>query len=330
METHDRSRVVSFFFLAVALSVLGFFVPHWLGMEEGDLLKSFVQIFLYSWGPGLAVMLLTQFQEGRSLQHYGWTRKTLTFRSLATSIFAPLGIVLAVLLSVFLLGNLFHLPGFGEVIMIDQGGLAELSQFVQHHFDIRTTPGVMMPSEYWTIIGLVLVFGTIAGATLNLFFNLGEELGFRGFMVRETRDLGFMGSNFIIGIMQGVWTLPLIYMTFPAEMGGVNFGVILSTIGYFVAISFPLAYMNLKSHSIYPSAIFNGVFNNISILTFFFIWGEDPLLASPKGLAGMLVFLLITYLILRRDPDFVEDYPELGFVEETEIPIDEEEPPFEE
>lgn len=52
----------------------------------------------------------------------------------------------------------------------------------------------------------------MSGATVNLPFMLGEELGWRGFQFEETKLLGFWRSSLLIGVLWGLWHAPVIMM----------------------------------------------------------------------------------------------------------------------
>ncbi|MEM7655328.1 MAG: CPBP family glutamic-type intramembrane protease, partial [Bacteroidota bacterium] len=226
----------------------------------------------------------------------------------------PVGIIFGTVGIVFLLGNLLHLPGFGEVIfgqeiLLHKGEVLEVFRALGILPD-RLNPevGPMMPQEIWVLWFIVLVFGLIGGATVNLLFNIGEEVGWRGFMLVETKSLGFLGSNLIIGGIWGVWMLPLYLMSSGKSLMAMGMWEVMAIVGFAIAIAFPMAYFSIKTRSIYASATFHGVLNNITMLSAFFIWGENELLGSVKGLAGMFVLLLITFLIIRYDQRFVDKY----------------------
>lgn len=312
-------KIFLFLLLSLVLSWLGLYIPGFL-LEEGSIVEPLLQLFMYSWGPAAAVIILQKFVYQESFAKYGWNRKHYSFKWILATLFLPVAVIAGTVGSVFLLGNLMHLPGFGEVIMGDPAFTKEL-YFLKNTLlseDLATWFSasigdfgyeVFMPQEYWIFVLLILVIGMIAGATFNLVFNVGEEMGWRGFMVVETMPLGFLGSNLIIGGLWGLWNVPLVLHLVPDISIDVIWGIV-ALIGYSIAISFPMAYLSLKSRSIYASATFYGVMNNIGLISFFFIWNENPLFGSVKGLAGMLVFMAITYLIIRYDPKFVEEYKE--------------------
>ncbi|MEO0473469.1 MAG: CPBP family glutamic-type intramembrane protease, partial [Bacteroidota bacterium] len=316
MRRLDLNKIVIYLSLAITISLAGVHLPLLFGMEEGEMFTTIAQLLLYSWGPALAVMLIQRFLYKGSLEVYGWTRRHLSFPWLFRAMLWPLGVTAGIIGFAFVLGNLFGLPGFGEVIMGDPMGGSEAAGWFRPYLEVLYT-GPMMPNELWFAIAMLVVLGPILGATLNLFFNIGEEVGWRGFMLAETKKLGFMGGNFITGILWSVWALPLFFL-YPPEMEGETLWYVVGLFGYNISMSFPMAYLSLKSRSVYPAAIFAGVMSNLSAIPFFFIWGEAELLGGAKGLVAMFALLLLTFLILRYDPKFVEDYPELEFVDDDE------------
>jgi len=64
-----------------------------------------------------------------------------------------------------------------------------------------------LPISYFWI---VLIQGLIAGITVNAVAAFGEELGWRGFLLREFRHLGFWRASLLIGFVWGVWHAPVI------------------------------------------------------------------------------------------------------------------------
>ncbi|MCX5997695.1 MAG: CPBP family intramembrane metalloprotease, partial [Chloroflexi bacterium] len=61
-------------------------------------------------------------------------------------------------------------------------------------------------------IWFILVLSLIAGTTVNAVAGFGEELGWRGFLVKELSFMGFWKSSALIGFIWGVWHAPLILL----------------------------------------------------------------------------------------------------------------------
>jgi membrane protease YdiL (CAAX protease family) len=52
--------------------------------------------------------------------------------------------------------------------------------------------------------------GLVAGLTINVIAALGEELGWRGLLLRELSPLGFWRVSLLTGFVWGLWHAPLI------------------------------------------------------------------------------------------------------------------------
>ena len=315
------SKVLLFLGLTFGLSILSLFLPGII-LEEGSLLEPILKLLMYCWAPAAAAIITQKYIYKGSMARYGWNRKHFSFSWIALTLFLPLGIIAATVFVVYLLGNVMGMPDFGVIILGDH-----LSTFT-HSFapEILTLDGVIgefaalmlsivpfrMPPEVLTLFLVFLIGGLIGGTTINLLFNVGEEIGWRGFMLAETRSLGFMGSNLIIGVLWGLWYIPLLFDVNAGASSAV-LGDMLALVGFMVSISFLMAYLAVKTRSVYASATFHGVLNNVAILGCFFIWEENPLFGSVKGLAGMVVFLFLTLLIIWMDKTFVDKYRDQAY-----------------
>ncbi|MCI4671050.1 MAG: hypothetical protein MRZ79_23130 [Bacteroidia bacterium] len=304
----NTKKVLWFLILALILGWLSLWLPT-LFMAEGDMLRPMVQLLGYVWSPALAVLIIQRLIYKESMARYGWNRKYFSFRWIGLTMIMPILLCLATLGLILVLGNLVHIPGFGEVILDSYHSfefycMNPAIDFMWNEF------GIAMPSDIFGLLMTILVVGLIAGTTFGLLLTTGQEVGWRGFMLAETRKLGFIGSNFVIGGLWGLWQIPMaLYLDGNAFLNPEIVYEFLALIGYSIAISFPLAWLAVKTRSIYAPATFIAVFNNIGGLCLFFLYGGNPLIASPTGLAGMAILLLITLLIIRFDKKFVEDYP---------------------
>ena len=320
----NYTKIAIFILLTFGLSWIGLYIPG-LFLEPESLGNVILQLLFYSWGPAAATLLTQKFVFKESMARYGWNRKRYSFSWILITMIAPILILLGTLGTVFLMGNVFHIPGFGQVILGQEVSNGLISNFTvlsafQHNlldtefiqYLLNAWNHVQIPPEIWTIMGIVLVIGIIAGASFNLLFNVGEEVGWRGFMVAETRQLGFLGSNLIIGGLYGLWQIPLVLHFIP-ELSTEVFWVGLTTMGFAISVSFPMAYISLKTRSIYASATFIGVLNNISSLSLFFIVQGNIYLSSVKGFAGMMFLMFLTFLIIRFDEKFVRNYQDLRY-----------------
>ena len=61
-------------------------------------------------------------------------------------------------------------------------------------------------------IWITLLQGLIAGITINAVAGFGEEIGWRGFLLKEFKGMSFSRASIIIGFIWGIWHAPLILM----------------------------------------------------------------------------------------------------------------------
>lgn len=173
-------------------------------------------------------------------------------------------------------------------------------------FDASTdpTPGISLPPGALGAVALVaLTFGV--GVTVNALFALGEELGWRGYLLWELAPLGFWRASAAVGAVWGVWHAPVIldgynYPSFPLV------GVVAMTAAT-VAFSPLYTYFVVRARSVLAAGFFHGVFNASAGTLLAYTAASDPVLAelvaSPVGLAGVVAFALGTaFVAVRKDP----------------------------
>lgn len=106
---------------------------------------------------------------------------------------------------------------------------------------------------------IVLTQSLIAGATINAIPAFGEELGWRGFVLKEFGPLGFWKTSLVIGTIWGLWHAPIILMghNYP---GYPVIGVIMMVV-WCILLSPMFSYVTIKSRSVIPAAIMHGTLN---------------------------------------------------------------------
>jgi hypothetical protein len=305
-------KITLFLLLAFPLSILGWYVPGWF-LEADSLFLPTLRTALYSWGPALAALIVhRQLYEG-SMRRYGWNRKYFSLRWIGLSVAMPIAIILGSLGVIYLMGEWLHLPGFGEIVL----GVGGQGNGTLTSLYISTIPDLIalgLPPEIGSLLLILALVSIVGGATVSLLWLSGQELGWRGFMLVETRSLGFLGSNLVIGGLWGLWLFPLLLFHQTDLLGLEELAwQLMSTIGFGIAAAFPAAWLTIRSRSIYASATFLGVFNNLAPIALFFTYDGNPLIASPQGLAGMLVMMLLTFCIIRFDKQMVDRYDEWVF-----------------
>jgi len=119
-------------------------------------------------------------------------------------------------------------------------------------------PGPLPP------IGLLVALQLVSipiGAVVNTVPALGEELGWRGFLLPRLLPLGTAPAVLVSGAVWGLWHTPLILL-------GYNYGAqtpgwlgVLTMTGTCVVVGAVFSWLRLRSASIWPAALAHGAFN---------------------------------------------------------------------
>jgi membrane protease YdiL (CAAX protease family) len=137
---------------------------------------------------------------------------------------------------------------------------------------------------------LALLLGLVAGPTVNAVAAFGEEVGWRGLLLRELEALGLWRASAVIGVVWGFWHAPLIVLghNYPQHPGA---GVFLMTV-LTVLLSPLLGYLTLRAGSVVAAAVFHGTLNATAGLAILVVQGGSDLSVGVTGLAGFVVLLL--------------------------------------
>ncbi|MEM6628586.1 MAG: hypothetical protein AAF694_02895 [Bacteroidota bacterium] len=282
---------------------------------------------LFVWAPGFAAILTHTFLYGESLSSLGYYRKDLTWNSWIMSRIVPIGILAVILGLIFLAGNILNIPSAGKVIIQDAFPSSVGALFFDISHKLLTAFGanalvfkqvllnnwvgqsLNFPMVNWSSIFLVLLLTWLIGVNVGSFLLRGQELGFRGFLLNELKPKGFLGSNLLIGFIWGIYAVgPLVISKVPIPAPGGLFNTLIFTVGICVALSFPLAYLRLKSGTIRATSVFRSVFIVFSGFLFLFTWDTNLQFWGPNGFLGICIFLVITWLIIQQDKEFMEQF----------------------
>ncbi len=107
-----------------------------------------------------------------------------------------------------------------------------------------------------TLATFVLIALTV-GPTMSAVAAFGEEIAWRGWVLREVGSLGFWRAALIGGALQAIWHLPFVFEGFFFP-GAPLVGCALVTVEIML-MSIVTAYIRVRAKSVIPAAIFHGV-----------------------------------------------------------------------
>lgn len=140
-------------------------------------------------------------------------------------------------------------------------------------------------------IVITLISGLFAGLTVNAVFAFGEEIGWRGYLLKIFKGKTFLSTALWTGIIWGLWHAPII-------LNGHNYpqhpvaGVFMM-VGMCVFLTPIFMYFRLKSGSVIVPAIMHGTFNGVVGLSMILVTPANDLLYGGPGLAGLITLLLL-------------------------------------
>ena len=230
----SRMQVITYLLLVFAFSSFFYFlILHSGGMGYGR----GMYVLGLMWCPALAGMLTLRIN-GRSISELGWKWGETKYQVL--SWFIPL-FYAAIAYSIVWI---FRFGGFGN------------PEFTQSLTAMMHLGG---PAWISVLLGIVLI-GTY-GLVRSISSALGEEIGWRGFLVPElARTTSYTSTALITGIVWSVWHYPILIY------GGYNagtptwYGLTCFTV-MVIALSFIFAWMRLKSGSLWTGAILHASHN---------------------------------------------------------------------
>ncbi|KUP97264.1 CPBP family intramembrane glutamic endopeptidase [Thermobifida cellulosilytica] len=279
-----------FLLLAFGLSWL-VALPLWLGdgLEDPLFYPLAVAVMATPGIAALAVVFFVERPEHRARELGLWPLRPARrlVGNLALALVVPVALILAALPVGAALGvypaDFVHLSGFREQVSAQMEALGAE----------EALPPV------WVLLAAQLV--TVAvGAFLNLLPALGEELGWRGWLLPRLYRFGAVPALLASGVVWGLWHAPLVLLgyNYPGAPGWLG---LLMMVGMCVVVGTVFGWLRVRSGSVWPAALAHGAFNAAIGFSFAFARaGEtvDTVHATILGWSGWIVPLVLVAVLL--------------------------------
>lgn len=239
---------------------------------SGDAMQTAPALWLMGimWIPGATALLVTKLVEGNSI------KKSLSLR---------IGSLGPYLLTLILVPAAF-------AAMYGLSWLAGLTAPDTTLSGLTEATGSDTPITMDTVFTFLLPMSAVAGPLINFIFGLGEELGWRGFLLPRLMVLGKWRAYSLLAVLWGVWHAPLVWAEFnyPSHpLAGIGMMIVLC-----FALGLFLNEMTLHCESVLLAAFIHGAVNAQG----FGIWpwlfpDTSPLLGGGTGVTGIIVWMVI-------------------------------------
>jgi uncharacterized protein len=164
-------------------------------------------------------------------------------------------------------------------------------------------PGAGTVGEFrWSEAGWLTYLTLMVSALPVILFTFGEEYGWRGYLLPRLLPLGEIRASVLLGVIWGLWHLPLLLagLNYP----GVNVWLAIIVFTFVtVGLSFTYTWFYLASSgSVLIAAVYHASFNNFSD-TFWappLLSGANPFAPSLVGGVLILALVVVVYGVFRR------------------------------
>jgi membrane protease YdiL (CAAX protease family) len=285
------TKLQKFLFILVVLSLLvagagKFLCERYLNVSDFEI--EFVTTLgiigaMYMFVPAISVLIVEKWKFKKIFTDYRIRFKNINIAQslkyvLATAFLLPI----LIMFFSYLFGNVLGLKDFGILIISSE----DLDPVIcQLPFSSLLAN---LSSRLLIVFPLGAILSLFAGCTINLFFALGEEIAWRGFLEKEMIINGAW-KPLVIGVIWGLWHAPLILMGF--NYGEHHILGIFVMVVVCIALAFYFSQALHRSGSLLIPAAMHGIINTSLIVVFVKI--GNPLL----GPIGMIFALSVATVI---------------------------------
>ncbi|MGL1894261.1 MAG: CPBP family intramembrane metalloprotease [Spirochaetaceae bacterium] len=241
--------------------------------------------FLLQFSPGVSAILTKLFFQ-KNLKGLGWKWGKLKYQLISWS-----------------LPFIICLISFGLVWIMGFGAFGNESFILEAQTGLAKTFNLNIESPVLIMIILIVVNSTIG--LLIGFAAIGEEIGWRGFLVVElNKHFNFTKTSLISGILWGLYHVPLLIIIVVPKLNVSIWPLLLFTLTSSIGLSCIMAWLRIKSGSVWTAVIFHAALN-IHIQGFFQNLTSQTssltnYISGEQGLMMALITLVIASIFWKK------------------------------
>jgi uncharacterized protein len=163
--------------------------------------------------------------------------------------------------------------------------------------------GVLATAIVWaTPLAAFVVPDNTGSQILNFFmqlvvftltFSLGEELGWRGYLLPQLLSMGRSPAMVLIGLVWATWHMPLIFLTPLYHASGNRLIVVSLFVGTIVAASFFFGYLRLWTGSVWPASLAHTAHNAAWAILGAFTLTSNPVVINEYLVGDNGILILV-------------------------------------
>ncbi|MCK4812697.1 MAG: CPBP family intramembrane metalloprotease, partial [Candidatus Marinimicrobia bacterium] len=149
------------------------------------------------------------------------------------------------------------------------------------------------PALFWTF--QFVIIGLIANLTFPIIMMLGEEYGWRSYLLKNLLPMGFWKANILTGFIWGLWHAPIIFMGY--NYGNYTLIGALMFIIFCILLGTLLNYMYIRGNSVILTSVAHGWFNGLvpSVILLTGFMGKETIVA-PLGILGIGLMAILVLI----------------------------------
>lgn len=175
----------------------------------------------------------------------------------------------------------------------------DLEHFSMYEKTLRTQGGMSklpMPVSAFVVIQLVTLPITMI---INAFLTVGEEVGWRGWLLPTLRPLGTWPALLISGAIWGFWHSPIILLGYNFDLRSPLGPVLMIVACMFLGVI--VGWFRLRTGSVWPAVFAHAALNAAAGFLMVFADARDALnlvLAGPLGVASWITMAIVIIVLV--------------------------------